>query len=149
VYICQCGVPSLCDLERLEREREREREGEPKACLSYWRLSALAPGARNTCSDFAVNRRPRRPSPVYDRPYPPRRCLSLSLSDSLPRARAVRLKRKKGTRERTGHSGQRPENNSAAGENRPLETTRVSRGRERTNAADAHGTRIISAVRDK
>lgn len=48
----------------------RGRRGGLKVCLSYWRLSVLASGARNTCSDFAVNRRlkrrPRR-SPL-DRP---------------------------------------------------------------------------------
>lgn len=56
------------------RFREAEERERGPACLSYWRLSALASGARNTCSDFAVNRRSDDYPRVfrYERPLWPR-----------------------------------------------------------------------------
>lgn len=74
------------------RFREAGERG-PKACLSYWRLSALASGARNTCSDFAVNRRPGDYPRVfrYDRPSRPRTLRAILSPDPV-------VKKKKGKR---------------------------------------------------
>lgn len=82
---------------RFRETRERERGGEkPKACLSYWRLSALASGARNTCSDFAVNRRPDDYTLVYFGTIDPDDLRATILSPG------SRLYKKMRERERTG-----------------------------------------------
>lgn len=81
----------------------RGRRGGLKACLSYWRLSVLASGARNTCSDFAVNRRLNRyyPSPPaldrLDRPHSSRFFPTTSRGDEKKRNGKKEGKRKKPT----------------------------------------------------
>jgi len=86
VYICQCGVPSLCDLERLERERERE-GGRTEGLLEL--LEVVSIGSR--CQEHVLRFRGKSSPPTTIprvRSTVPASPLSLSPSDSLPRARA-------------------------------------------------------------
>lgn len=76
----------------------RGRRGGLKACLSYWRLSVLASGARNTCSDFAVNRRLNRSIASIDPTAP----VTPAPDSSRRRVEVTKKKKKKKKREKRG-----------------------------------------------